>query len=161
MEKNIIVRKARKDDYKQVNELVKEVHRIHIENRSDIYKDCNPIDFESYEEEIANTNNIYLVAEINNIVLGICFAEVKRILNNKIMKDRTIIQIINICVKKENRKKGIGTQLYNEILKIAEQLKVDSVELIVWEFNNNAINFYKKLGMNLENLRFEQKIMNK
>ena len=33
-----------------------------------------------------------------------------------------------------------------------------NIELMVWGFNENAINFYKNLGMNIKNLRFEQKI---
>ena len=29
---------------------------------------------------------------------------------------------------------------------------------MVWEFNENAIKFYKNLGMSIKNLKFEQKI---
>ena len=55
-------------------------------------------------------------------------------------------------------KKEFGKRLYEEMLKYAKEQKVDSIELIVWGFNKNAINFYENLGMNLKNLRFEQKI---
>lgn len=159
MREHTIIRKANIKDFEQVHDLVMQVHKIHVENRDDIYKNIDPIDYNTFEEELLNTDNIYLVAEYNSRIIGFCFAEIKSIFNNKIMKDRKIIHISDICVKKENQKKGIGKKLYNEILKIAEELKIDSVELMVWGFNDNAINFYKSLGMKVKNLKFEQKII--
>lgn len=159
MNKDIIIRKANKEDFKQIHELVMQVHKIHVENRNDIYKDIDPLDINTFEEEILNANNIYLVAEYNKEIIGICFAELKKVLNNKIMKDRRIINISDICVKKEYQKKGIGKKLYNEILNLAKELRIDSIELMVWEFNNNAINFYKSIGMQVKNIRFEKKII--
>lgn len=158
MKEDVIIRKANKEDFKQIHELVMQVHKIHVENRSDIYKDIDPLDINTFEEEILNANNIYLVAEYNKEIIGICFAEFKNVLNNTIMKDRKIIHISDICVKKENQKKGIGKKLYNEILNLAEELEIDSIELMVWGFNDNAINFYKSIGMQVKSIRFEKKI---
>ena len=158
MNKDVIIRKANKEDFKQIHELVMQVHKIHVENRNDIYKDIDPLDINTFEEEILNENNIYLVAEYNKEIIGICFAEFKNVLNNKIMKDQKIIHISDICVKKENQKKGIGKKLYNEILNLAKKSGIDSIELMVWGFNNNAINFYKSIGMKIKSIRFEKKI---
>ena len=158
MNEDVIIRKANKGDFKEIHELVMLVHKIHVENRSDIYKDIDPLDINTFEEEILNENNIYLVAEYNKEIIGICFAEFKNVLNNKIMKDQKIIHISDICVKKENQKKGIGKKLYNEILNLAKKSGIDSIELMVWGFNNNAINFYKSIGMKIKSIRFEKKI---
>ena len=49
--------------------------------------------------------------------------------------------------------------LYNETIKIAKNIKANSIELMVWKFNEEAINFYKNLGMEIKNIRFEKKIM--
>lgn len=159
MSEDVIIRKANKKDFEQIHKLVMQVHKIHVENRSDVYKNSDPLDINTFEEEISNSNNIYLVAECNNEIIGICFAELKNVLNNKIMKDRKIINISNICVKKEKQKKGIGKKLYNEILNLAEKLGVNSIELMVWGFNNNAINFYKSIGMQVKNIRFEKRMI--
>lgn len=158
MNEDVIIRKANKEDYKEIHELVMEVHKTHVENRSDIYKDIDPLDINTFKEELLNANNIYLVAEYNKEILGICFAELKNVLDNKIMKERKIINISDICVKKENQKKGIGKKLYKEILNLAEELRADSIELMVWGFNNNAISFYKSIGMQIKSIRFEKKI---
>ena len=74
------------------------------------------------------------------------------------MNDRKILHIENICVDKNHQKKGIGKKLYKEIVQIAKERNIKNIELMVWGFNENAINFYKSLGMSVKNLRFEQKI---
>ena len=48
--------------------------------------------------------------------------------------------------------------LYEETVKKAKTIKADSIELVVWGFNENAINFYKSLGMEIKNVRFEKKL---
>ena len=74
------------------------------------------------------------------------------------MKDREILNISDICVDKDERRKGIGKKLYSQVLQIGKEKNMDSIELMVWRFNKNAIKFYEKIGMNVKNLRFEQKI---
>ena len=74
------------------------------------------------------------------------------------MKDREILYISDICVDKDERRKGIGKKLYSKVLQIGKEKNMDSIELMVWGFNKNAIKFYEKIGMNIKNLRFEQKI---
>ena len=66
--------------------------------------------------------------------------------------------IDDLCVDKNCRGKGIGKKLYSQVLQIGKEKNMDSIELMVWGFNKNAIKFYEKIGMNIKNLRFEQKI---
>lgn len=158
MNEEVIIRKAKEEDFKQLHKLIMQVHKIHVEERRDMYKDVDPLNFEEFKNELLDTNNIYLVAEIDKKVVGLCFAQIKKISNNKIMKDREILNISDICVDKDERRKGIGEKLYSQVLQIGNEKNIDSIELMVWGFNKNAIKFYEKIGMNIKNLRFEQKI---
>lgn len=65
----------------------------------------------------------------------------KKISNNKIMKDREILNISDICVDKDERRKEIGKKLYCQVLQIGKEKNMDSIELMVWGFNKNAIKF--------------------
>lgn len=158
MSEEIFIRKAKKEDFSGIYNLITQVHKLHVKARNDIYKDINPIDIDTFAEQLGEDNNIYLVAEIKKKIVGVCFSQIKEISNNKIMKDRKILHIENLCVDENNRRSGIGKKLYNEIVKLAEEHKVQSIELMVWGFNKNAIRFYENLGMDIKNLRFEQKI---
>lgn len=158
MKEKIIIRKAKREDFCEIHKIVMQVHQLHVQERGDIYKDVDCLSIESFIEELANDCNIYLVAEFKNQIIGICFSEIKEISNNKIMKNRKILHINNICVDENNRRNGIGKKLYKKTMEIAKEMDVDAIELMVWGFNENAINFYKNLGMNIKNVRFEQKI---
>ena len=159
MGEKIIIRKAKLNDFQGVHKLIMQVHKLHVSKRNDIYKDIDPMNFEEFKAELSNSNNIYLIAELENEIVGICFSQIKEILNNKIMKDRRLLHIEDICVDENYQKKGIGKKLYNQIVQLAKEKNIDNIELMVWGFNENAIKFYKNLGMNIKNLRFEKKIM--
>lgn len=158
MDERIIIRKAKISDFQGIHNLIMQVHKLHVNERNDIYKDVDPMNFEEFRTELSNSNTIYLIAELENEIVGICFSQIKEISNNKIMKNRRILHIENICVDEDHQKKGIGKKLYKQIVQLAKEKNIDNIELMVWGFNENAINFYKNLGMNIKNLKFEQKI---
>lgn len=158
MDERIIIRKAKISDFQGIHNLIMQVHKLHVNERNDIYKDVDPMDFEEFRTELSNSNNIYLIAELENEIVGICFSQINEISNNKIMKNRKILHIENICVDENHQKKGIGKKLYKQIVQLAKEKNIDNIELMVWGFNENAIKFYKNLGMNIKNLKFEHKI---
>ena len=158
MNEKIIIRKAEIKDFNKVHRLIMQVHKLHVKERTDIYKDVDPMNFEEFKNELSNSNNIYLVAQLENKIVGICFSQIKEISNNRIMKDRKILNIGDICVDEKYQRNGIGKKLYNQIVQIAKEKNIHNVELMVWNFNKNAIKFYENLGMNVKNLKFEQKI---
>lgn len=90
------------------------------------------MNLEDFIVELSNPANIYFVAELENKVVGICFSQLKNILNNKIMKSRKILNINTFCVDENYQKKGIGKILYNEIVQFAKEKNVDSIELMEW-----------------------------
>ena len=151
MGEKIIIRKAKLNDFQGVHKLIMQVHKLHVSKRDDIYRDVDPMNFEEFKTELSNSNNIYLIAELENKIVGICFSQIKEILNNKIMKDRRLLHIEDICVDENYQKKGIGKKLYNQIVQLAKEKNIDNIELMVWGFNENAIKFYKNLGMNIKN----------
>lgn len=159
MKEDIIIRNAKDNDFNQVHKLVMQVHNLHVNERSDIYKNVDPLCFEEFKQKLLDSNNIYLVAEIQGQIVGICFSQIKEIIDNKIMKDRKILHIEDICVDEKQRRNGIGKKLYNHIIQCAKENYIDNIGLVVWGFNKNAIKFYENIGMKIKNIKFEQKIV--
>jgi len=56
------------------------------------------------------------------------------------------LEIERIYVKKEFQKQGLGKHLIHKALEIATKLHKKKIWLGVWEHNENAIAFYKKMG---------------
>ena len=60
---------------------------------------------------------------------------------------------MNIVVRKDKRKEGIGTKLLNEIFEIAKKQKAQTITLEVNEKNLPAIKLYQKFGFEQVGLR--------
>lgn len=58
----------------------------------------------------------------------------------------TIGKIKRVYVSSAYRRKGIGTLLYNEIEKIAKNMKIQELQLSAGINLENAHNFYEKIG---------------
>lgn len=152
-----MIRELVLDDYEEVVKLVYQVHELHLSNRPDIYNDANPCPL-GYFENIINSESIKYAYVEDNKIIGVVLGK-KEVTNSiPILKPRIVYYIDDIVVDKNFRHKGIGKKLYNYVLDKAKDDEVDSIELTVWAFNRDAINFYKSLGMNEKNIRFEQKI---
>lgn len=56
------------------------------------------------------------------------------------------LEIERIYILKDFQKFGLGKQLFNRAVTVAETKGCDQIWLGVWEKNNNAIQFYERLG---------------
>lgn len=93
-------------------------------------------DYSILKDELSNANSYYLVAKLDNEILG--FAGIKYVLNDA--------DIMNIVVKKSKRKSGIGSLLLKNIIELCKKLNVSTLFLEVNEKNLPAISLYKKFG---------------
>ena len=93
---------------------------------------------EALEQELLNENRIYILAknENTNEVLG--FAGISIIFNEA--------ELMNIVVKKNKRKHGIGKALLEKIINICIENNIEVVKLEVNENNISAKNLYKSCG---------------
>ena len=97
-----------------------------------------------FKEEILNPNSQYIVAKIDNNIVG--FAG--------IWKAVDVIHITNIVTKKDLRNKGIGSILLDNLIKLSCKMEdVTSITLEVNENNLPAINLYEKYGFKKVGLR--------
>lgn len=95
------------------------------------------------KSEIANINSRYIVAKCKNEIVG--FAGISLIVDEA--------NIMNIVIKKEKRKQGIGSLLLEKLISISKELKAISITLEVNCNNLPAINLYKKFDFQEVGLR--------
>lgn len=92
--------------------------------------------YQILKEELESENSSYLVARMNNEIVG--FAGIKVILDEA--------DIMNIVIKKNYRNQGIGTLLLESLISLAKRLNLKSLSLEVSEKNLPAIHLYQKFG---------------
>ena len=153
-----MIRELRIEDYEDVKEIFNEVHNLHYNARPDIYKDGNPLPIEIFQDFLNNKKQLNYVYVINNKVIGILIAKILYTMENSILKGKKICFIDSIGVRKENRHKGVGKELYNNLKNAISSKGFDAIELNVWSFNESAIKFYESLGMTIKNMKMEEKI---
>jgi GNAT superfamily N-acetyltransferase len=57
----------------------------------------------------------------------------------------------DIIVTEAHRKAGIGKKLFDEVVKVAKEMKAPRMEWQVLEWNEPAIKFYEKLNARFDN----------
>ena len=158
MEK-ITIRNFSIDDFKGINYLMNQVHRLHMDSRPDVYRKTNePISKKDFLGIVSDNNSISILAEINNIIVGLCVISIRSISTNIALIARRVAYMEDLCVSQDYRKQGIGKELFIEAKKRTLEFNVDSLELMVWEFNTNAFNFYENQGMNTRSRIMEIKL---
>ena len=92
------------------------------------------------------------------IIVGVVIFKIKIVREHINLIDRKVIWINELVVDEKLRGKGIGTKLFNETKKYAKNNKCDAVELNCWEFNEKALRFYERCGMNTQRRIMDLKI---
>ena len=100
------------------------------------------------ESEIKNPFSQYIIAKINKEIVG--FAGVIDTVDQ--------LEITNIVVRKDFRKKGIGNELLTELIKLAKENGKEKITLEVNNTNLAAIKLYEKNGF--KNVGFRTKYYN-
>lgn len=154
---NLKIREANGNDYTEVCKLNIDVHKLHLKNRPDIYLDINnPLEKE-YFDDLLNSNNIklFIVENDDNKELVAYSIIQKMTTKSPIYIQKMFVYIDDFCVKSNVKRTGIGRLLFNHIIDYAKEEKATSLQLNVWEFNEDAIKFYETMGMCTRNRRME------
>jgi ribosomal protein S18 acetylase RimI-like enzyme len=99
---------------------------------------------EKIASELNNSNSEFYFAILDNNVIG--YLKLNFGQSQTELKDDSALEMERIYVLKEFHGKKVGQVLYEQVMEIARQKKVNYVWLGVWEENLRAISFYKKNG---------------
>lgn len=154
----MIVRIGNENDFEKVHELMYQIFEIHLLRRPDIYKQGDPYTLKQYRELLSDKNETMLLVESDQIVVGLCHMVKKEFTNSPIIRQECIAFIEDFCVHKDYQRHGIGKMLYEEAVKKSRTWNADSLELNVWEVNEEARKFYDAIGLKPKSTRMEFKI---
>lgn len=153
----MIIRAAEKKDVGRVLELLSQVLELHAEIRPDIFISGTT---KYTEEELLNIfsdkkRRTYVAVNGDKGVVGYAFCVIKSqpFSNNMVPFDSFFID--DLCVDKSERGKGTGKALFEFVKSEAKRLGCYEITLNVWEGNDAAIAFYKRLGMKPKETQME------
>lgn len=138
---------------------MQEVHNIHSQGRPDIYREKQNIyTEEEFKISMVNPQELFLVAKTEGQIAGICQVNFAQVRESEITIARERAYVEAVCVKKEYRGMGIGTELLRRVEKEAARKKIRQMELMVWNFNEDVVEYYKNYGMKCQRIVLEKEI---
>ena len=113
-ENTATIRLATEQDYDAVEHIMKQVHRMHVGWRPDIYIDTDPIlPYDRYLAHLAEEQ--VLVAELEGEVVGLLICLVRHICGGPV-KEREVLFVDSMAVEEKYRGRGIGHKLFDTLL---------------------------------------------
>ena len=134
----IKIRKAKKQDFKNVVDLINELAK---------FEKLPPPDSSAVKrlkDDAFGENPMFkiLVAESENGIAGYAFY----FFTYSSFRARKTLYLEDIFITESMRRSGIGKLFFQELLKISKKQKCGRMEWCVLDWNTNAINFYNKHG---------------
>lgn len=153
---NYEIRPMRDEDFDAVQEIFRSVHKLHQENRPDIYRELDaPLSYEYYTEMCANPDGIALCAVGGGKIAGVAYTYMKKPPSNPVVLPRAVAFMDDLAVHPDFRGQGVGKVLLMESRRRAAERGAVSLELMVWAFNQNAVEFYEHAGMTPKSIIME------
>ena len=150
------IRFAKPEDVAGILKLLKQVGRVHHEGRPDIFRhNAQKYGASQVIAMLDSSKTPIFVAVEGDRVLGYGFCMIKEHKNDPVIADHTELYIDDLCVDETCRGQRIGKTIYEEILRYAKMRKCYNVTLNVWSCNENAMAFYKSLGMQPQKVGME------
>ena len=149
----MVIQKATKEDFLGIHKIFQEVHDHHLNGTINTFKDIDPFTKEEFLESLKDKNTFLIIAKEKEIEVFILATIIEK--EGRHTKFKKTLHINTIGTKKDSQNKGIGTLLINEIKRIAKENKCDNINLSVWSFNDNAIKFYKHIGIKNQKINME------
>ncbi|WP_163971849.1 GNAT family N-acetyltransferase [Oceanobacillus halotolerans] len=144
----IHIRKCTKEDVHKLQE-------ISYDTFNETFKDQNsPENMDAYmnkaftikqlEEELSNPFSQFFFVNVHDEIAGYLKVNSNNAQSEEMGEEA--LEIERIYIKSEFQKQGLGKYMFHKAIEIAQKDNKTKIWLGVWEKNENAIDFYKKMG---------------
>jgi ribosomal protein S18 acetylase RimI-like enzyme len=159
---DLTIRAARARDYDQLCQLIDEVDALHRDNQPHVFrKPSGPVRDKGYILDlIAQEHMRLLVAEVAGQLVGFLHILVTDAPDIPICVPRRYALVDNLVVSASWRRAGIGQALMQEASQWAAAKGAVEIELTVYDFNREAIAFYRSLGYETFSHRMRKSLRN-
>jgi ribosomal protein S18 acetylase RimI-like enzyme len=149
MDVPILIRPARREDFERLCALYEELDEHHRRARPDLFRaPAGPARERSFVDAlIAGPDCTIIVAETRTgSLLGFVTVVVRTIAASVVRDERRFAEIDGLVVSRHARRRGIARELVSAADRWSSSRGVASLELSVWEFNQEAAAFYEAVG---------------
>lgn len=150
-----MIRKAEKKDIPGMIALLHQVNMVHYELRPDLFKPYTTKYNEQELESLLQDESTPIFVYDDGGVLGYAFCQLTEVRDHGLLQDARTLYIDDICVDEQARGKHVGSALYEHVRNFAGSIGCHNITLNVWEGNDPALSFYRKMGMQVQKTTME------
>lgn len=149
-----MVRKSQMEDYAQIENIMQQVQKLHVEWRPDVYRNVDTVLPQAVFEKLIEDGMALSYVE-NDAVLGIAFFQERIIEDGGKQVPKKTLFVDTMAVLDGHRGKGIGHALFDALKDIAKEKSCVGIELQVNARNENAMKMYKSYGFTEKSINME------
>ena len=149
------IRRAENRDAAQVLHLLEQVNAVHHDIRPDLFNLATKYTGEELQKIFADSSKPVFVYDDGERVLGYIFTVLIDHSGDNMLVPVKELYIDDLCVDEAARGQKIATKLYEHVLDFARENGCHNVTLNVWEGNDAALAFYRKMGMGVQKTKLE------
>ena len=148
-------------DYGSYNRLFEQVDLIHREAHPEYFKKSETVfRSKSYYQKHLIDPSVLLLGAFSEAgeLMGLVHAVIKEHPQTELHVTGKFVLLDNLVVDEMYRGKGIGKRLYDQTLLWGKENKAAEIQLKVYDFNESAIEFYRKRGFEQVSVSMRRKV---
>ena len=135
-------------DYSEYRPLMAQLHSLHVAGRPDLFREAEFITSrERYEQLLAEEDTLLLGAFQNGALTGFAAGELQ---HRSMMMNITSLSVTDLFVAQSARRRGVAACLLRELQARAKRAGAVRCDIMVWQFNEDAIAFYEPQGFSVQ-----------
>ncbi len=150
-----MIRRANNKDNPRIMELLHQVNMVHYEIRPDLFKPHTTKYDEQELQAMLDDDTKPVFVYDDGTVLGYAFCQVTEVKDSILLHDIKTLYVDDICVDEAARGKKVGKALFEFVRDYATSIGCHNITLNVWEGNDAALSFYRKMGMQVQKTTME------
>lgn len=159
----VTIRKGTKSDAPLLARLNAAVQSMHYEQVPTFFKPPqadNPDLIALFVDRLNREDHIVYIAELDGQAVGHVVCVVQRRPDNPFTFAVNRLHIDEMSVDERYRRQGIGSALMNQVFELVRERDLSQVTLNVWQFNEQAIAFYRRHGFDAYSLNMSASLPN-
>ena len=154
----IEVRKAFIGDEAHLAGLAQSVQQLHVAHRADHFR---PTEIDAltawYRDQLATPRIAAWLATVEGRSVGYALAIQRERPANLFVNAFRWVELDQLCVDPNWQRRGVGSALLQMVLADAAAQRIADIELNVWAFNNDALQFFEAAGFTIARRRLEMR----
>lgn len=154
------IRRAMVEDAELLCRLNAAAQQIHHEARPDFFKPpaVTAEMVADFHSRLLDDQVTIFIGEVNGEPVGYVVAQIIERSDSPYSYAQRALLVDQVSVNSDQRSKGYGEQLMQQVFDLAKSLGIRMVLLTVWAFNQRAVAFYERQGFVVRDVRMELKL---